>query len=112
MLAECAAPPRRQVLLVEDDHDLGATIADALQDAGFDVLRASNGRAALEKLRDGADPDVILLDLMMPEMNGWQFRSAQKLEPRWGSTPVIVMSANDSAHARAIDADIHIWKPF
>src|SRR5258706_12999133 len=103
---------RRRLLVVEDDRELSSAIADALDEAGFEVLQAEDGKNALDKLGQGADPDVIVLDLMMPTMDGWQFRLAQKQDQRFVSIPVVVMTANRSAQARAVDAEIHLEKPF
>lgn len=84
----------RLVLLVDDDHDVRESMADALQDAGFRVQEAPDGAAALVILREGSPlPDVIVLDLMMPVMDGWQFREAQSRDARLAQVPVIVVSA-------------------
>ena len=61
------------VLLVEDNADIRAALGELLRDVGFDVRTADNGRAALERLAVGAPPAWIVLDLMMPVMDGWEF---------------------------------------
>ena len=66
---------------------------ELLQDEGYQVARAGHGVEALEALRAGLNPDVILLDLMMPVMDGWSFRDAQRQDPLISSIPVIVFSA-------------------
>ena len=83
------------VLVVDDDLDLRLTLADALTISGFQVVGASNGREALELLCDHhLRPDVILLDMMMPEMDGWAFRDEQrKRGGELSEIPVIVFSA-------------------
>jgi CheY-like chemotaxis protein len=86
------------VLVVEDDLDIRLTLTEVLAEAGFRACEAANGEEALRLLHDGARPDVILLDLMMPVMNGWQFRSEQLREPELAAIPVVVCSA--SRHAR------------
>lgn len=81
------------VLVVDDDKDLRTTLAHVLADEGYRLLEAANGKEALEKLRSGERPDVILLDLMMPLMNGAQFRRVQLEDPALASIPVVVMTA-------------------
>lgn len=79
------------ILVVEDDGNLRASIADALRVEGFDVREAADGRAALDALNAGLRPGLILLGLMMPVMNGWEFRSAQLRDPDLSHIPVLVL---------------------
>jgi CheY-like chemotaxis protein len=85
----------RRVLIVEDDAALRETMVEILADAGYAVSEARDGREGLEEA-DARRPDLILLDLMMPRMDGWQFRTAQKEHPAIAAIPVIVMSARSS----------------
>jgi CheY-like chemotaxis protein len=80
------------VLVVEDDHDLGMTLTDILEIAGYPVVTATDGRLALAYLRDAPKPCVILLDLMMPGMDGWEFRRRQLQDPVLSKIPVIIAS--------------------
>ncbi len=91
-------PKHPVVLLVEDDLDVREAVADAVEDAGFGIVLASNGIEALDRLhRPDLQPDLVLLDLMMPVMNGWQFLEVFRTE---GFTiPVIVLTA-------AVDIDL------
>ena len=83
------------LLIVEDDRDIRMDLADFLDSEGFQVLQAVNGREALEVLRNSNPiPDLILLDLMMPEMNGETFRREQLKDPRIKGIPTIVISAD------------------
>ncbi len=102
-----------EVLVVEDDADLLAALSGALEDEGFGVSRARHGLDALGKLRSGCRPCVILLDLMMPIMNGWQFRHEQRQDSELPKIPVVVVSAKtDSAqHAAWLEADAYVEKP-
>jgi signal transduction histidine kinase len=100
-----------RVLLVEDDDDLRMSLADALAASGFEVHHVSNGSEAIDWLSRDAPPDAIVLDLMMPVMDGWEFRAWQKRAPAHSSTPLVVLSANSSAQAAAIDADLYLPKP-
>ena len=84
----------RTVLVVEDDPDTLEAIATILEDAGYDVLRAGNGREALKRLHDCEGRcDLILLDLLMPVMNGWDFRRRQRETAAFADIPVYLMSA-------------------
>jgi CheY-like chemotaxis protein len=81
-----------RVLIIEDDRDIRDTLADVFAVEGYDVARASNGAEGLEQARR-LHPDVIVLDLMMPVMDGWQFRAEQKRDPAIADVPVVVVSA-------------------
>ncbi len=104
--------PHFRVLVVEDDEDLRSSLNNLLSDDGFDVMEAENGAQALELLSSEQRPDVILLDLMMPLKDGWQFRVEQRRQRTLADIPVLAMSADDTAKASAIDADAYIHKPF
>lgn len=85
--------PRPRVLLVEDEADIRDLLRDALDEDGFVVVTAANGREALEMLRTGLRPAAIVLDLMMPSMNGWDFRQEQLKDPELRQIPVVVITA-------------------
>ena len=95
----------RRVLVVDDDPSIQGFLAEALADEGYGVRTAANGREALAILQEWR-PDLILLDLMMPEMDGWAFRGEQRAMPRVSDVPVIVLSA-----ARDLDARTRALKP-
>jgi CheY-like chemotaxis protein len=102
------------VLVVEDDIDIRETTVEALTDHGYDVLSAGNGREALETLRRSAVlPCVILLDLMMPIMNGKEFRREQVRDATLAHIPVVVVSAFADAakEARQLGAVDCLEKP-
>jgi len=86
------SPPRR-VLLVDDDTAICSALSEVLQEEGFEVASATNGRAALEQLRAGPPPSAIVLDLMMPVMDGWDFRHVQLQDPGLRDIPVVVVTA-------------------
>ncbi|MDI1444686.1 response regulator [Polyangium sp. 6x1] len=88
------------MLVVDDDEDLRRTVTMVLAEEGYRVMEAANGAEALTRLHDGPLPDVILLDLMMPVMNGEQFRRAQSADPLLAAVPVVVMTA---AGSRAVE---------
>jgi signal transduction histidine kinase len=99
------------LLVVEDDVDIREALDGLLSMEGFRVKGCSNGREALDWLRCTTKPDLILLDLMMPVMDGWQFRVAQKDDPELAAIPVLALSADATAKAAAIDADAYLKKP-
>ena len=102
------------VLVVDDDTDIRDSLAEVLDDDGFAVLTASNGREAFEVLQTAsAKPSVILLDMTMPVMDGWEFRNAQRNDPELASIPVAVFSAqpNVDTAAKSIDAAAYFRKP-
>ena len=94
------APKNQTLLLVEDDYDIRAMLVMLLDMEGYDVARAANGQEALNLLREGLRPNLILLDLMMPVMNGWQFREATLQEPDFASIPIIVISGDGRSAAQ------------
>lgn len=87
-------PTSKTVLLVDDDYDIRSVLCEVLEQEGFDVGIATNGREAIDYLEMNAAPSLILLDLMMPVMNGFEFREIQVANPKWAKIPVIVMSAD------------------
>jgi two-component system chemotaxis response regulator CheY len=97
------------VLVIEDDAAIGENLVELLESEGHRVRWGHDGMEGLQLL-DGTLPDVILLDLLMPRMNGFQFREAQKADPRAAQVPVIVISAHARAHE--IDAQEFLEKPF
>ena len=101
------------ILLVEDDADICGVITMILESDGYPVATASNGAEALELIHREGPPKMILLDMQMPEMDGWQF--ASRLFSEFGHTiPVIVMTATSNVEQRAADLNADGWlgKPF
>jgi len=99
------------VLIVEDDVELRDMMAQLLTLEGFVATTVANGREALEYLRRGDRPDIILLDLMMPVMDGWEFRRKQQSDPALATVPVVVLSALDHRRAADVDAVAFLKKP-
>jgi CheY-like chemotaxis protein len=94
---------RRSVLVIDDDEDIRDTIRAVLEDQGFAVACATNGREALDMLlRDEWNPTLILLDLTMPEMDGWAFRQEQQKVPRLAEIPVVLFSGHLEAGRAAL----------
>jgi signal transduction histidine kinase len=101
----------RRILIAEDDRAVLETLVAVLQDEGYEVSRASDGREALERLEEDVAPDLILLDLRMPVMDGWTFRNVQRRDSHLAPIPVVAMSADATARAQAISADAFLRKP-
>jgi CheY-like chemotaxis protein len=89
--------PAIDILLAEDSTDLRESMVKTLKDAGYSVEAFANGRDAMEWLHEAAvPPKLLLIDLMMPVMDGWQFLDAQQKTPRDAAIPVVVLSASGS----------------
>jgi CheY-like chemotaxis protein len=97
---------RKVVLVVDDDRDVRELLALVLEGAHYEVLMACDGADALRVLADRATTcNLILLDLMMPVMNGWDFRRKQRTTEELASIPVVLMSAG--AHVFAASCELH-----
>jgi CheY-like chemotaxis protein len=99
------------VLIVDDDQALRETICEVLEDEGYRAVGVTDGEQALRYLNGAPRPCAILLDLMMPKMNGWQFRAAQQRDPELAAIRTAVMTANSNIEGAPIDADHFLWKP-
>jgi CheY-like chemotaxis protein len=103
----------KRILIVEDDPDVAAALAEVLEAAGFAPVVASNGRQAIDRLQREAPPTLILLDMMMPVMDGWAFRREQQKMNGVSEVPVVVLTADGDARqkALALRAQGHLSKP-
>jgi CheY-like chemotaxis protein len=101
------------VMVVEDDFAIRETLRELLEEEGYRVTQAANGAEALARLRTGT-PKLILLDLMMPVMDGWEFRSAIQDDPRLAKIPVIVISADHGLESKVARMQVqgYLTKPF
>jgi CheY-like chemotaxis protein len=88
-----------RILLVDDDEEIRGTLGAVLQSDGYDVLEARNGLHALQQMLAHPLPDLILLDMMMPLMSGYEFLDVQQGDPRIKNIPVIAITA----HARVAE---------
>ena len=112
-----SAPSRREkaprpftIMVIDDEDDLRESLVELLAAARYSVVCAEHGAKALSLLRGGRKkPDLIMLDLMMPHMDGWEFRDAQCMDPELASIPVVVMTA--TRHHRDIDVAEILYKP-
>jgi two-component system response regulator MprA len=103
---------RPRLLVVDDDVELCESLADALTDAGYDPVTAGDGARALTLSHEAPTPRLILLDLMMPELNGWEFRALQLRDQSVKDIPVVVMTATRDLRGHPVDADAFLFKPF
>jgi CheY-like chemotaxis protein len=92
-----------EILLVEDDDDIRETLADLLRSRGYAVTAVTNGRDAIEWLKSSAAPCLIILDLMLPIMDGWEFRAQQMSDPNLSAIPIIVLSGIPDAKQHAVN---------
>jgi CheY-like chemotaxis protein len=106
--------PRRKVLVVDDVPQNRIMLMDALSALGFEVADAENGQECLEQL-DSVKPDLIIMDVTMPVMNGWEATSRIRHIPAWASMPIIIVTANatseDEMKSYAAGASAFLSKP-
>jgi CheY-like chemotaxis protein len=114
MEIEPTTPLNRTILLIEDDRDICEIVEQVLAEEGYETIAVSNGAEGLQRLRSGAvRPFVIMLDLMLPVMDAWQFRAEQTTDAGLAAIPVIIFSANPKVrqHADSLGAAAVIRKP-
>jgi CheY-like chemotaxis protein len=110
-LARKARTTSVRILVVEDDPDIQKAVTTLLESAGYDVVTARHGRHALDRLRRGRKPGLIVLDYQMPEMDGAEFRERQRNDPAIARIPVVMWSAAASPPPVAKDVDDWLPKP-
>jgi two-component system response regulator CpxR len=91
---------RAPVLIVEDDADIRELLSSVLALEGYPVVTAADGAEGLEQLR-AAHPALVLLDLMMPSMDGWEFRRLQMMDPTLAEVPTVILSGDGRLEAKA-----------
>jgi len=101
----------RRILIVEDDDDIREALASAMQEAGAEVVLAADGIEALEQLRTGPRPAVVLLDLRLPRLGGEGFLAEMRADPRFDRLPVITMTAGYGS-VQGNDIVARLQKPF
>lgn len=108
------ADAEQRILVIEDDLDVRGAVAAILESEGYGVIEAEDGREGLDRLRAGADTiRLVLLDLFMPIMNGWAFRTEQLRDPTIAAVPVVIITADASAARRAEELGVsgYLTKP-
>jgi two-component system, OmpR family, response regulator CpxR len=101
---------KKRILVVEDDLVIRDVVDDVLAEVGFDVIPATSGKQALDYLRDDEPPDLVILDLMLPLVSGWQVMEHLRSEARLMRVPVIVTTAVSADRPRG--ATTVLPKPF
>ena len=101
----------KAVMIVEDDPEIRRLVHTVLEKHAYSVLEAPHGRAALSLLAQEPLPGVILLDLYLPVMDGWEFREAQLRDARLAAIPVVVISAAADVLIEPLDAEQVMKKP-
>jgi CheY-like chemotaxis protein len=104
-----------RVLVVDDDASFRSALREHLETEGYSVVEAANGLAALGRLRGGLRPSVIVFDLMMPVMDGWDFRDGQLSDPDLRDIPVVLVTAagfSRSSLRTQFGAIVVVAKPF
>jgi CheY-like chemotaxis protein len=96
------AEPR--ILVVEDDADIREAIVDVLEARGYRVVTAANGQEGLARLREGENPDLILLDLMMPVMDGTEFLASLRGSDVLTTVPIVLLSAWSGEAGREVES--------
>jgi CheY-like chemotaxis protein len=91
--------PGVPLMIIDDDNDLRDALADVMAAVGYEVAAFDDAKKALTALEHGLAPFLILLDLMMPGMSGWDFRAAQLEDPKLAAIPVVVVTAATSVSA-------------
>jgi CheY-like chemotaxis protein len=99
-------------LVVDDDREIAEALCELLASEGFAVEAVSDGLAALRRMREPRPASIIVLDLMMPGMDGWEFLAQKKRDVQLAHVPVVVVSSDISAKARAVEADAFVPKPY
>lgn len=116
MIADAPATTPLRVLVVEDNEHAAYLLRSLLEHAGFDVTQSKDGRDALAKLASMEPVDVVLLDLMLPYVSGYQVLIEARKDPRWANVPIIVLTARtlemDAVRALETGANDFIRKPF
>ena len=104
-------PNTNRVLIVEDHQDTLKSLFIILTDAGYSVLTAENGAQAVDLLGHGLHPRLILLDLMLPRVSGWEVLKFLREDPGLREVPVVVLTARDAVDAHAVAVDAVLTKP-
>ena len=101
----------KSILIIEDEESIRQTLRDVFELKGFTVYSATNGAEGIRELREMPQkPCVVLLDLMMPVVNGWQFLDVQRNDPKLSDIPIIICSAYEES-AKAVHPEGFVAKP-
>ena len=104
----------KKIMVVDDEPDILFTVGQMLEVNGYEVIKAVDGKECLDKLNE-VTPDLVLLDIMMPEMSGWDVAAKIKEKPEWSNIPIVFLTAkgdNMSIGIGGLAAEDYITKPF
>jgi len=104
----------KKIMVVDDEPDILFTVGQMLEMNGYDVVKVKNGNECLDKLHEGV-PDLVLLDIMMPEVSGWDVAAKIKENPEWANIPIIFLTAKGdtmSIGMGGLASEDYIVKPF
>lgn len=106
----------KKILVVDDEPDILFTVGQMLEMSGYEVIRAKDGKECIDKLNDSqSGPDLILLDIMMPDVSGWDVAAKLKENPKWKNIPIVFLTAKGdtmSIGMGGLAAEDYIVKPF
>lgn len=106
----------KKILVVDDEPDILLTVGQMLEMSGYEVVRAKNGNECIDKLNESeTDPDLIILDIMMPNVSGWDVAAKIKENPKWKDIPIVFLTAKGdtmSVGMGGLAAVDYIVKPF
>ena len=109
------AEPRKTILIADDEEDLRMLVQITLEDSRFHIITAVDGQSTLEQIRQ-ATPDLVILDWMMPDLNGFEFITQLRQDRKTAGIPVVLLTANDCpedrAQAQALGIVAYLVKPF
>lgn len=106
---------KKRILVVDDSEDMRFLLEQLLADDGYDVIFAEDGQEAIRQAQQG-EPDLILMDMSLPIMNGWEAVGYLRKQERFRSTPIIAVTAHvskmEAERALAVGCNEHVGKPF
>jgi CheY-like chemotaxis protein len=91
-MTACGVPKQLTILVVEDDQIARPALMSLLEGAGHRVIAVGDGRQALDEIRAGIIPELILLDMLLPILDGWHFLDVLRAHPEWKSIPIMIMT--------------------
>jgi len=107
---------RKKIMVVDDEPDILFTVGQVLETSGYEVIKAKDGKECIEKLNELSEiPDLVLLDIMMPEVSGWDVAAKIKENPAWKEIPIVFLTAKGdimSIGMGNLTAEDYIVKPF
>ena len=106
----------KKIMIVDDEPDILTTVELMLEMNGYDVIKAADGKECIQKLTEStANPDLIVLDIMMPEISGWDVAAKIKENPKWNAIPIVFLTAKGdtmSIGMGGLASEDYIVKPF